>query len=177
MQHNAYVIVDEAYGDYMPINNSAIQLVGKYSNVIVIRSASKFYGLPNHRIGYLFADKELVKTYNKVSLPFAFSDLSASVFIKALQNYNELENTKQKTILAKQYIFNNLPANNLIYSNVETPIFTIKTDKYKDLSKELINSGIIPESCCNFINLDGTFARIRINNEYKKLTDILLKVL
>jgi histidinol-phosphate aminotransferase len=177
LQYNAYVIVDEAYGDYMPLNNSAIQLVEKYSNVIVLRSASKFFGLPNHRIGYLFADKEFVKTYNKVSLPFAFSDLSASIFIKALQNYNELEDTKQKTILAKQYVFNNLPKSSVIYSNIETPIFTIKTDRYKDLSKELINSGIISENCSNFINLNSTFARIRINNDYRKLTEILLKVL
>ena len=54
------VIVDEAYGDYMKPSNSAITLVSKYENLVVLRSASKFYGLPNHRVGYLFANKEFV---------------------------------------------------------------------------------------------------------------------
>ncbi len=74
-QYNIMVIIDEAYGDYMSLDNSAIKLVGKYNNIMVLRSASKFYGLPNHRIGYMFADKELVKIYNEVALPYPFSDL------------------------------------------------------------------------------------------------------
>ena len=45
----------------MSKDNSAINLVGKYDNIMVLRSASKFFGLPNHRIGYMFADRELVK--------------------------------------------------------------------------------------------------------------------
>ena len=177
LKYNIYVIVDEAYGDYMPFNNSAIQLIEKYSNVIVLRSASKFFGLPNHRIGYLFANKDLIKIYNTVALPFAFSDLSASIFIKALQDYSKFEETKQKTISAKKYIFNKLPNSNFIYSDIETPIFTVRTNTYNNLTKELIKVGIIAEDCSNFINLDSSFARIRINSDYKKLTELLLKIL
>ena len=103
-QYNIMVIVDEAYGDYMPLDNSAIKLVGKYNNIMVLRSASKFYGLPNHRVGYMFADKELVKIYNEIAIPFPFSDLSASVFIKVLKDYNKLEFTKQKKMEVNQKI-------------------------------------------------------------------------
>ena len=97
-QYGIFVIIDEAYGDYMSLNNSAIKLVGKYNNIIVLKSASKFYGLPNHRIGYLFAEKELIKIYDEIALPFAFSDLSASIFIKIIKNYRKFEDTKVKTM-------------------------------------------------------------------------------
>ena len=39
------VIVDEAYGDFMPLENSAVALVNKYPNVIVVKTLSKGFGL------------------------------------------------------------------------------------------------------------------------------------
>lgn len=176
-QYNIIVIIDEAYGDYMPLNNSAIKLVDKYDNIMVLKSASKFYGLPNHRIGYLFADKELIKIYNEIALPFAFSDLSASIFIKALKNYKNFEDTKLKTIEVNKQIYKALKNKNYIYTSIETPIFTVKTDKYENLTKKLMEEGIIAENCSYFINLDSTYTRIRISNDYEKLIRILLKLL
>ncbi len=176
-QYNTMVIVDEAYGDYMPLDNSAIKLVGKYDNIMVLRSASKFYGLPNHRVGYMFADKELIKIYNEIAIPFPFSDLSASVFIKVLKDYDKLEFTKQKTMEVNQKIYNAIKKENYLCTNIETPIFTIKTDKYDNLTKQLMEEGIIAENCSYFINLDNTYARIRITKDYEQLIKILSKIL
>lgn len=176
-QYSIMVIVDEAYGDYMQLNNSAIKLVGKYDNIMVLRSASKFYGLPNHRVGYMFADRELVKIYNEIAIPFPFSDLSASIFIKVLKNYDKLEYTKLKTVEINQAIYKTLKKENYISTNVETPIFTLKTDKYDNLTSKLMEEGIIAENCNYFINLDNTYARIRITKDYEKLIKILSKVL
>ena len=176
-QYNIMVIVDEAYGDYMQLNNSAIKLVGKYDNIMVLRSASKFYGLPNHRIGYMFADSELIKIYNEIAMPFPFSDLSASIFIKVLKNHDKLEYTKLKTVEINQALYKTLKKENYISNNVETPIFTIKTDKYDNLTNKLMKEGIIAENCSYFINLDNTYARIRITKDYEQLIEILSKIL
>ena len=46
------VIIDEAYGDYMGKENSAVNLIDKYTNLIVVRSFSKGFGLAGLRIGY-----------------------------------------------------------------------------------------------------------------------------
>lgn len=176
-QWDIMVIIDEAYGDYMPFDNSSIKLVNKYDNIMVLRSASKFYGLPNHRIGYMFANKELVKLYNEIAIPFPFSDLSASVFIKILRDYQKFEDTKLKTIKVKEKVCNRLKTENYLYTNKETPIFTIKTDKYDDLSRKLMKEGIIAESCSYFINLDSRYARIRINENDEQLCEILSNLL
>ena len=175
--HLYLVIVDEAYGDYMPLENSAITLVDKYNNLIALRSASKYFGLPNHRIGYLFADKEIVKIYNEISLPFPFSDLSASIFTKILKRYEELEETKLKTMTVNEKIYKALKAEDYIYTSLETPIFTIRTDKYENLTKKLSEKGMIAESCGYFINLDDHYVRIRIHKDYEKIIKILLEVL
>ena len=151
--------------------------MGKYDNIMVLRSASKFYGLPNHRVGYMFADKELVKIYNEIAIPFPFSDLSASVFIKVLKDYDKLEFTKQKTIEVNKKIYNAIKKENYLCTNIETPIFTIKTNKYDNLTKQLMKEGIIAENCSYFINLDNTYARIRINKDYEQIINTLKKIL
>ena len=176
-KYNIIVIVDEAYGEYMVSNNSAIKLVEKYDNLIVLRSASKFYGLPNHRVGYLFSNERIVKIYNEVTIPFPFSDLSANVFRNILENYKEMDFTREKVVEIKRKMLNTLKEENYLYTDIETPIFTVKSNKYENLSNELRKKGIIAENCLTFLNLDSTYVRLRIPRDWKRLLSILVDVL
>lgn len=176
-KNNSIVIIDEAYGDYMDNSNSAITLVGKYDNLIVIRSASKFYGLPNHRVGYLFASEEIIKIYNEITIPFAFSDISAYVFRKILENHKDVDSSREKVYKIKKKILSSLDEENYLYTDMNTPIFTIKSDKYDNLASILRKNGILVEDCSTFINLDGRYARIRIPKEYERLLEVLKKIL
>ncbi len=175
--YDIIVLIDEAYGEYMNTNNSAIKLVENYNNVVVLRGVSKFYGLPNHRIGYLFSSKEFVKIYDNISIPFPFSDLSASIYRKILENHNELDYTKQEVIKIKKKILEGLDEDKYLYTDIETPIFTVKSNKYKDLSSELKKKGIIVENCDAYLNLDSSYARIRMSKEWEKLLQALRNVL
>ena len=51
-RQNTAVIVDEAYGDFVANENSAINLVTRYPNLAVARSFSKGWGLAGLRVGY-----------------------------------------------------------------------------------------------------------------------------
>ena len=175
-RYNIFVVIDEAYGDYMTDNNSAIKLVTEFDNVAVIRSASKFYGLPNHRVGCLFASEKFIKIYNKITIPFQFSDLSANVFRNIIKDYRKLQYIKEEIKEIKKGILDELKPDNYLYTNIETPIFTIKTNKYENLSAELRRNGIIVENCCTFLNLDNRYARIRIPREWKKLLEVLVNI-
>jgi histidinol-phosphate aminotransferase len=46
------LVVDEAYGTYMGMDNSAIRLLGSYPNVVVTRTFSKGMGMAGMRMGY-----------------------------------------------------------------------------------------------------------------------------
>ena len=175
--HDIIVLIDEAYGEYMSPNNSAIKLIEDYDNVVVLRGGSKFYGLPNHRIGYLFSTEEFVKIYDNISIPFPFSDLSASVYRKILKNHRELNYAKQEVVKIKKEILEGLDEGKYLYTNIETPIFTVKSNKYKNLSNELKKRGIIVENCNAYLNLDSSYARIRIPKEWKRLLSTLMDVL
>lgn len=115
----------------------------------------------------MFASKKLTKIYNKIAIPFPFSDLSASIFVNVLKDYKRFEDTKLKIIEVNKEIYNMLDKEDYLYTSIETPIFTIKNHIYKDIAKKLLKEGVLVESGLNFTNLDGTYARIRINSNYK----------
>lgn len=58
---NSSVMMDETFGEYMgDMNASSLHLTGKFSNLIVIKALTKFFGLPGVRLGYgITSDEKL----------------------------------------------------------------------------------------------------------------------
>jgi histidinol-phosphate aminotransferase len=72
------VVIDEAYAEFS--GWSAVPLLQRYSNLIVLRTLSKAGALAGLRIGYLLASPELVSEVNKARLPYSlnfFSQIAA----------------------------------------------------------------------------------------------------
>ncbi len=58
------VIVDEAYADFGDV--TALPLIGKYPNLVVVRTFSKSRSLAGARLGYALAQKELIEDIERV---------------------------------------------------------------------------------------------------------------
>lgn len=65
-----YVLVDEAYSNFVRSNSdfiSACNWVNEFDNLIVVNSMSKNFGMSGWRVGYLVANRELVKQVVKLN--------------------------------------------------------------------------------------------------------------
>ncbi|MEM8605082.1 MAG: aminotransferase class I/II-fold pyridoxal phosphate-dependent enzyme [Cyanobacteria bacterium P01_H01_bin.121] len=78
------VIVDEAYANYMPVAESAVNLLGQHQNLVLLRSNAKAYGIGSMRVGFLaFGSPAIAAQFAKVQTPFC-PDLFAVEFANYL---------------------------------------------------------------------------------------------
>lgn len=82
------VIVDEAYMEFS--DESVVDEIENYENLVVVRTLSKAFSMAGIRTGYLLANKELIKTVEKVRPPYNLNSVSAFLAVKALEQKDKM---------------------------------------------------------------------------------------
>ena len=79
------LVVDEAYVDFASV--TALPLVQRYPNVVVLRTFSKSFSLAGMRIGLAFGAAPIIAELNKVKDSYNLTRLSLVAAIAALDDY------------------------------------------------------------------------------------------
>lgn len=92
MPPHILVAIDEAYLEYIRdgLQPDSLSLVRSYSNVVVLRTFSKAYGLAGLRVGYAVGDPQVITALNKVGVPFTTTNVSQAAAIASLDAADEL---------------------------------------------------------------------------------------
>lgn len=78
------VVIDEAYGEFF--NQSAIPLLKEYSNLIVLKTFSKAFGLAGIRLGYALSSLDNIQVINTIKPPYRLNSLSMLMGKIAIEN-------------------------------------------------------------------------------------------
>jgi histidinol-phosphate aminotransferase len=86
------IALDEAYVEYIrdDMLPDSFGLVREHSNVVVLRTFSKAYGLAGLRVGYAVGDPDIVTALGKVYVPFSATSISQAAAIASLDAADEL---------------------------------------------------------------------------------------
>ncbi len=85
------VVIDEAYADFAA--SSALELVGEFDNLIVLRTLSKSYGLAGLRVGLGAGPAEIIAELDKVRDSYNLDALAQAGAVAALADREYLEKT------------------------------------------------------------------------------------
>lgn len=96
------VVIDEAYMDFAPTGCSAMELLVRHNNLIVLRTFSKSYSLSGARVGYCVADPELIAALDKGKDIYNVNALSALLALAALEDRDYLQQTVRKIIQTRE---------------------------------------------------------------------------
>ena len=97
------VVVDEAYAAFG--TRSAVSLINKYDNLIVVHTMSKSKNLAGARIGYAMADSSLIADMNIMKFsfnPYNVSRLSLLAAIAAIKDAAYYEKCVEKIIAVRE---------------------------------------------------------------------------
>ena len=91
------VVLDEAYGEYLPdeLKSPTLEWLREFPNLIVSRTLSKAYGLAGLRIGFGVAHPELAEVINRVRQPFNVNALALAAAAAALDDDEFIEKSRQ----------------------------------------------------------------------------------
>lgn len=106
LEHNqdVIVIVDEAYIDFA--GESAISLIDKYENLIVVQTFSKARSMAGMRIGYAISNPTLIKYLNDVKYSFnsyTMNQTSLVCGVEAVKDRAYFEEQVQKIVDTREW--------------------------------------------------------------------------
>ncbi len=86
------VVLDEAYTEFVRDEDAVegMRDAWKKSNVAILRTFSKAYGMAGLRVGFCIAQPNVIETLNKVALTFGVTNIAEEAGLAALDNEAEL---------------------------------------------------------------------------------------
>ena len=141
---NGLLVVDEAYAEFSNLQ-SAVTLLDKHPNLIVIRTMSKAFAFAGARLGYLIADPEIVSAMFLVRLPYHLSSLTQAAAEVALEYQGELLGTVSSLIRSRELVTSELEKMGLqvVPSQANFILFTGFRLEQGQLWRQLLDRGVL----------------------------------
>ncbi len=162
---NILILLDEAYAEFVSDKNypNSIELLKQYSNICILKTFSKAYGLASFRIGYAISSKKVINELEKVRLPFNISTIAQRVASIALEDEEFLEDVIKKNREVVELLYKKLDEYEIDYINTETNFIMIDTkNDGKVITEKLLQNGFMVRP--GFPNMD-TFIRVSIGTK------------
>lgn len=175
------VIVDEAYIDFGGV--SALELIHKYDNLLVVQTFSKSRSMAGARIGYAMGNKVLIKYLNDVKYSFnsyTLNTMAIELGIKAIEDREYFDETRNKIIKTREWTKAKLKDLGFSFKDSKSNFIFAKHEskKAKDIFEALKEAGIYvryfskPERINNYLRIT-----IGTDDEMEKLISFLQQYL
>nr|WP_035888645.1 histidinol-phosphate transaminase [Legionella norrlandica] len=141
--NRSVIVVDEAYIEFAKAP-SAITLIPKFENLIVLRTLSKAYGLAGLRIGSIIAQPHIILAINKIIAPYTIASPSLKLARKALSNNSWFTESIEYIRSSRDWIIKELSDTSTIEKiyPTETNFLLVKTRFARQLTSWLAKHGI-----------------------------------
>ncbi|MEW6387453.1 MAG: threonine-phosphate decarboxylase CobD [Thermodesulfobacteriota bacterium] len=175
----AYLLLDEAFIDFVE-EASLKGHLARFPHLLILRSFTKFFGIPGIRLGYLLAGPDLIKRLAALQEPWSVNTLAQAMGRVCLADREFTEQTRELVNREREYLFKGLAALpglvpfpgavNYLLVKLTRPGWTAA-----QLQKALLAQKLVIRDAGNFRGLDERFFRVAVRR--REDNDRLLKAL
>lgn len=153
------LVVDEAYAEFSQ-EPSAVTLLAKYPQLVVIRTMSKAFAFAGARVGYLAADADVVNAMQIVRLPYHLSAVTQAIALVALEHRKELLATVATLVASRHWVLEQLEllGMKVVPSSANFLLFTVPSSS--EVWQSLLDQGVLIRD----VGLSG-YLRVTIGNQ------------
>ncbi|MDY6853687.1 MAG: threonine-phosphate decarboxylase CobD [Thermodesulfobacteriota bacterium] len=170
----AIAVIDEVFIDFIE-EVSVKRDVLRFDNLIVIRSVTKFFGIPGLRIGYIIASQPYIEKIRQNRPPWSVNALGEKAALEALSDKGYIKDTREYVRAEREFLRNELDkipgfktynsAANFLLVFMESQIGM----NAKELAERLAQHGILIRDCSNFQSLGHHYFRIAVKRHEENI--------
>lgn len=165
-QERCWVVMDEAFLEFVPGARSLLPLVGTHPRLIVLRSLTKLYAIPGLRLGWMAGPAPVIARAARLQVPWSVSGPAAAAGLSALAG----PDYEQQTHVAVARLLET--AHRLL-----GPFFQLEPTQCNyllarldgitgtELQQRLLPWGVLVRNCSNFTGLGDGYIRLAIRPE------------
>lgn len=162
---NGIVVIDEAYINFAK-QNSFIQDLADYPNLVVLQTLSKAWGLAGLRLGMAFASPAIIAVLDKVKPPYNINQATQELVLQALEEVGQVNDmirllVDMRDALAK--VFLSMPTVEKVYPS-DANFLLVKVKDARKIYEFLLTKGIVLRDRSN-VALCEDCLRITIGTE------------
>ena len=98
---NGIVVLDEAYIDFAP-GKSLLPELSNYTNLVILQTFSKAWGMAGIRLGMAFAAPEIISVLNKIKYPYNLNILTQEKALELTENHEKVAKWVKRIIAERE---------------------------------------------------------------------------
>ncbi len=138
------VVIDEAYINFAK-QNSFVQELADYPNLVVLQTFSKAWGLAGLRLGMAFASKSIIEILNKVKPPYNINQATQELALDALDEIGQVNDMIKLLVDMRDAlveVFKLMPSVEKVYPS-DANFILVKIANARKIYDFLLSRGIV----------------------------------
>ncbi|RZB29604.1 MAG: threonine-phosphate decarboxylase [Desulfobacteraceae bacterium Eth-SRB1] len=160
-------VIDEAFIDFVE-EESVKKEILRFHNLIVLRSMTKFFGIPGLRIGYVIAAPSCAAKMRENKIPWTVNALAQKAAVKALVDGDYIRATRQYISTERKYLkaaLNEIAGLSAFKSAANfllVRIYDRVGSNSTELKDRLTREGILIRDCSTFDSMGDRYFRVAV---------------
>lgn len=177
-KENCILVLDECFIDLAENGETAVPLIKKYDNLIIIKAFTKTFSFAGLRLGYAVSDEKIIDMIDNMLPEWRVSMPANMCGIAALRDNSFINLSLKYVAEEKEYLINNFKSFGfIIYGSKANYIFFYS--EIFDLKERLEKYNILIRDCSNYSGLSKGYYRaaVKKHDDNEKLIKALKEII
>ncbi len=176
------VVLDECFMDFVVEERRRSMINGtvRFSNLVIVKSFTKMYGIPGIRLGYaVCSDIPFLQKMRAAGQTWPVNSVAMAAGLAALLEKGFARDTVEYVRREREWLAGELKSLGLSVYDGQADYLFFRAPGHEDLYEKLLEEKIIIRRCCNYVNLTAEHYRIAVkrHEENERLVRRLKKIL
>lgn len=138
------VVIDEAYIDFAD-QDSWLQKLAQYPNLMITQTLSKAYGLAGVRLGICYASEEIIGVLNKIKPPYNVNELTQQRAFERVINVDQVAEEVEKILAQRANLIKALNSVNFVEKiyHTDANFVLARVDDANKRYDQLLEEGVV----------------------------------